>query len=133
MARNQPEGDRKGSVVWYIQGGSKSLSMVFFTGRIILALNNPTIVLITERNDPDNQLFDTIAASTRLLRQEPGQVENREQLKEVQHSPEINCALSPVDSANSTPGNLKPGQSSEHPRTRFNDGSEVTTDNQVAA
>ena len=96
-------------MVWYIQGGSKSLSMVFFTGEIILALNNPTISLITERNDPDDQLFDTFAASTRLLHQEPGQVESHEQLKEVQHSPEINCALSPVNSVNSTLGSLKPG------------------------
>ena len=56
--------------------------MVFFTGKIVLALNNPTVLVITDRNDLDDQLFDTFAASTQLLRQEPKQVENREDLKE---------------------------------------------------
>lgn len=78
----QPKGDRKGGVVWHTQGSGKSLSMVFFTGKIVLALDNPTILVITDRNDLDDQLFDTFAASTQLLRQEPKQVENREDLKE---------------------------------------------------
>ncbi len=73
----QPKGDRKGGVVWHTQGSGKSLSMVFFTGKIVLALNNPTVVIITDRNDLDDQLFDTFAASTQLLRQAPKQVENR--------------------------------------------------------
>jgi type I restriction enzyme, R subunit len=80
--KNQPKGDRKGGVVWHTQGSGKSLSMVFFTGKIVLALDNPTILVITDRNDLDDQLFDTFAASTQLLRQEPKQVENREDLKE---------------------------------------------------
>ncbi|PID76808.1 MAG: DEAD/DEAH box helicase [Deltaproteobacteria bacterium] len=80
---NQPKGDRKGGVVWHTQGSGKSLSMVFFTGKIVLALDNPTILVITDRNDLDDQLFDTFAASTQLLRQEPKQVENRQQLKEL--------------------------------------------------
>ncbi|MBL1352317.1 MAG: type I restriction endonuclease subunit R, partial [Zetaproteobacteria bacterium] len=79
--KNQPKGDRKGGVVWHTQGSGKSLSMVFFTGKIVLALDNPTILVITDRNDLDDQLFDTFAASTQLLRQEPKQVENRDQLK----------------------------------------------------
>ncbi len=78
----QPKGDRKGGVVWHTQGSGKSLSMVFFTGKIVLALNNPTVVIITDRNDLDDQLFDTFAASTQLLRQVPKQVENRDDLKE---------------------------------------------------
>ncbi len=78
----QPKGDRKGGVVWHTQGSGKSLSMVFFTGKIVLALDNPTVLVITDRNDLDDQLFDTFAASTQLLRQEPKQVENREDLKE---------------------------------------------------
>ncbi len=81
--RNQPTGDRKGGVVWHTQGSGKSLSMVFFTGKIVLALDNPTVVVITDRNDLDDQLFDTFAASTQLLRQEPKQVENRQNLKEL--------------------------------------------------
>ncbi len=81
--KSQPKGDRKGGVVWHTQGSGKSLSMVFFTGKIVLALDNPTIVVITDRNDLDDQLFDTFAASTQLLRQEPKQVENRQHLKEL--------------------------------------------------
>lgn len=81
--RSQPKGDRKAGVVWHTQGSGKSLSMVFYTGKIVLALNNPTIVVITDRNDLDDQLFDTFAASSQLLRQEPKQVEDRQQLKEL--------------------------------------------------
>jgi type I restriction enzyme R subunit len=79
----QPKGDRKGGVVWHTQGSGKSLSMVFFTGKIVLALNNPTVVVITDRNDLDDQLFDTFVASTQLLRQEPKQVQDRQKLKEL--------------------------------------------------
>ncbi len=81
--KNQPTGDRKGGVVWHTQGSGKSLSMVFYTGKIVLAMDNPTILVITDRNDLDDQLFDTFAASKQLLRQEPIQVENRNQLKEL--------------------------------------------------
>ncbi len=80
--KTQLKGDRKGGVVWHTQGSGKSLSMVFFTGKIVLALDNPTVVVITDRNDLDDQLFDTFASSTQLLRQEPKQVENRKDLKE---------------------------------------------------
>jgi type I restriction enzyme, R subunit len=57
--------------------------MVFYTGKLVLSLNNPTIVVITDRNDLDDQLFDTFAASTQLLRQTPVQANNREHLKEL--------------------------------------------------
>lgn len=80
--KKQPKGDRKGGVVWHTQGSGKSLSMVFFTGKIVLALDNPTVVVITDRNDLDDQLFDTFASSAQLLRQEPKQIENRNDLKE---------------------------------------------------
>lgn len=81
--KNQPIGDRKGGVVWHTQGSGKSLSMVFYTGKIVLDLDNPTILVITDRNDLDDQLFDTFAASKQLLRQEPVQAEDRNQLKEL--------------------------------------------------
>lgn len=81
--KKQPIGDRKGGVVWHTQGSGKSLSMVFYTGKIVLAMDNPTIVVITDRNDLDDQLFDTFAASKQLLRQEPVQAEDRNQLKEL--------------------------------------------------
>lgn len=79
----QPKGDKKAGVVWHTQGSGKSLSMVFYTGKIVLALDNPTILVITDRNDLDDQLFDTFAASKQLLRQEPVQAESREQLKDL--------------------------------------------------
>jgi type I restriction enzyme R subunit len=81
--RKQPVGDRKGGVVWHTQGSGKSLSMVFYTGKIVLALDNPTILVITDRNDLDDQLFDTFAASKQLLRQEPVQADDRNQLKDL--------------------------------------------------
>jgi len=81
--KGQPVGDRKGGVVWHTQGSGKSLSMVFYTGKIVLAMDNPTIVVITDRNDLDDQLFDTFAASKQLLRQEPVQAEDRNHLKEL--------------------------------------------------
>ncbi|GET22715.1 type I restriction endonuclease subunit R [Prolixibacter denitrificans] len=81
-AFQQPRGDRKGGVVWHTQGSGKSLSMVFYTGKLVLAMDNPTVVIITDRNDLDDQLFDTFAASTQLLRQEPRQAESRDDLKE---------------------------------------------------
>lgn len=79
----QPKGDRKAGVVWHTQGSGKSLSMVFYAGKIVLAMNNPTIVVITDRNDLDDQLFDTFAGSKQLLRQEPVQAESREHLKKL--------------------------------------------------
>jgi len=81
--KNQPVGDRKGGVVWHTQGSGKSLSMVFFTGKIVLEMDNPTVVVITDRNDLDDQLFDTFAASRQLLRQEPVQAKDRNHLKEL--------------------------------------------------
>ena len=79
----QPIGDKKGGVVWHTQGSGKSLSMVFYTGKIVLAMDNPTVLVITDRNDLDDQLFDTFAASKQLLRQEPVQASNREELKNL--------------------------------------------------
>ncbi|HBR29373.1 MAG TPA: DEAD/DEAH box helicase, partial [Firmicutes bacterium] len=81
--KSQPVGDRKGGVVWHTQGSGKSLSMVFFTGKIVLAMDNPTVVVITDRNDLDDQLFDTFAVSRQLLRQDPVQADDREQLKDL--------------------------------------------------
>lgn len=79
------DGDKRGGVVWHTQGSGKSLSMVFYSGKLITApqMQNPTVVVITDRNDLDDQLFDTFAASMQLLRQEPVQAESREHLKEL--------------------------------------------------
>ena len=76
-------GSRKGGVIWHTQGSGKSLTMVFATGKIVQELNNPTVIVITDRNDLDNQLFETFASSKSLLRQEPVQAKNREHLKKL--------------------------------------------------
>ncbi len=78
-------GTKKGGVVWHTQGSGKSLSMVFYAGKLITApeMENPTLVVLTDRNDLDDQLFGTFAASRQLLRQEPVQAESREHLKEL--------------------------------------------------
>jgi type I restriction enzyme R subunit len=76
-------GNHKGGVVWHTQGSGKSISMVFYTAKLVLSLNNPTVVVITDRNDLDNQLFDTFAAGKQLLRQEPVQAKDREHLKQL--------------------------------------------------
>jgi type I restriction enzyme R subunit len=73
-------GNRKGGVVWHTQGSGKSLSMVFFTGLLVRHLNNPTVIVITDRNDLDDQLFETFANCSQLLRQIPVQIENRSSL-----------------------------------------------------
>ena len=82
LASNE-SGNKKAGVVWHTQGSGKSLSMVFYTGKIVLGLDNPTVLVITDRNDLDDQLFDTFAASVQLLRQEPKQAEDRGQLKDL--------------------------------------------------
>lgn len=71
------EGDRKIGVIWHTQGSGKSFSMVFYTGALVKELNNPTIVVVTDRNDLDDQLFSTFAKSADLLRQEPKQADLR--------------------------------------------------------
>ena len=79
----QPRGDKKAGVVWHTQGSGKSLSMVFYTGKIVLAMNNPTVLVITDRNDLDDQLFDTFSSASQLLRQKPVQADNRQALKDL--------------------------------------------------
>lgn len=78
-------GSRKIGVVWHTQGSGKSLSMVFYSGKIVQEseLKNPTVVIITDRNDLDSQLFDNFASCKSLLRQDPIQAENRTHLKEL--------------------------------------------------
>ena len=79
----QPRGDRKAGVVWHTQGSGKSLSMVFYAGKVVLALDNPTVVVVTDRNDLDEQLFDTFAGCKQVLRQDPVKAVNRDNLKEL--------------------------------------------------
>jgi type I restriction enzyme, R subunit len=76
-------GDRRIGVVWHTQGSGKSLTMAFYAGRVIRepAMANPTIVLLTDRNDLDDQLFGTFSRCQDLLRQPPMQAENRGDLR----------------------------------------------------
>jgi type I restriction enzyme R subunit len=77
-------GDRRVGVVWHTQGSGKSLTMAFYAGRVILhpAMANPTIVVLTDRNDLDDQLFGTFARCHDLLRQPPVQAADRADLRE---------------------------------------------------
>lgn len=78
-------GDRRAGVVWHTQGSGKSLSMVFYAGKIVQhpAMENPTIVVLTDRNDLDDQLFDTFSFCADLLRQKPVQAKDREHLRDL--------------------------------------------------
>jgi type I restriction enzyme R subunit len=84
-ATNNIDGDRKIGVIWHTQGSGKSLSMVFYSGQIIThpQMENPTIVMLTDRNDLDDQLFGTFGNCVGLLRQTPKQANSREHLKEL--------------------------------------------------
>lgn len=76
------ETDGKGGVFWHTQGSGKSLSMVFYARLLQEALHSPTIVVITDRNDLDNQLYGQFAKCQEFLRQEPQQAESREDLRQ---------------------------------------------------
>lgn len=84
-ATHSTDGDRKAGVIWHTQGSGKSLTMVFYSGQIIThpLMENPTIVMLTDRNDLDDQLFGTFGNCVGLLRQKPIQAENREHIKEL--------------------------------------------------
>ncbi|MBO6210891.1 MAG: type I restriction endonuclease subunit R [Schwartzia sp.] len=77
------ETDGKGGVFWHTQGSGKSLSMVFYAHLLQSAMNSPTIVVLTDRNDLDDQLFGQFAKCKAFLRQEPIQAESREHLKKL--------------------------------------------------
>lgn len=76
-------GDQRAGVVWHTQGSGKSLSMVFYAGKLVVseALGNPTLVVLTDRNDLDQQLFQTFSDCRELLRQVPEQADDREDLR----------------------------------------------------
>ena len=105
---SQSIGDRKGGVIWHTQGSGKSLSMVFLAGKVILTLDNPTILVITDRNDLDDQLFDTFAASKQLLRQDPVQAENRVHLKELLNVSSGGVVFTTIQKFQPEEGNIYP-------------------------
>ena len=89
LAATAPDGDRKVGVIWHTQGSGKSLLMAFYAGRIIKhpAMENPTLVLLTDRNDLDDQLFATFSMCKDLLRQTPQQAEDRDDLRKLLDRP----------------------------------------------
>ena len=72
----------KAGILWHTQGSGKSFSMVFYSGNMIKVLKNPSIVVVTDRNDLDNQLFTTFAKCSEYLKQSPVQIESREDLQD---------------------------------------------------
>ena len=86
--RDARPGDRRVGVVWHTQGSGKSLTMAFYAGRVVLhpAMENPTLVVITDRNDLDDQLYGTFARCHELLRQQPMQAQSRAHLRELLHT-----------------------------------------------
>jgi len=89
IAATRPDGDRKVGVVWHTQGSGKSLLMAFYAGLIIKHpdMENPTLLIITDRNDLDDQLFATFSMCKDLLRQTPQQAENRLDLRALLDRP----------------------------------------------
>ncbi len=83
IAASQPGGSQKGGVVWHTQGSGKSITMTCFAARVMreVAMENPTIVVITDRNDLDGQLFGVFSLSQDLLREQPVQGETRQDLR----------------------------------------------------
>lgn len=82
---SRPDGDRKIGVIWHTQGSGKSFLMAFFAGLAVASaeLENPTIVVLTDRNDLDDQLFGTFSLCSDLIRQKPQQADSREDLKQL--------------------------------------------------
>lgn len=84
VTASRPDGNRKGGVVWHTQGSGKSITMTCFAARVMqsVALENPTLVVITDRNDLDGQLFGVFSLSQDLLREQPVQIATRGDLRE---------------------------------------------------
>ena len=80
---SRPGGSRKGGVVWHTQGSGKSIEMTCLAGHLMSlpAMNNPTIVVVTDRNDLDGQLFDTFSGASELLRETPARADTRPDLR----------------------------------------------------
>lgn len=78
-------GSKKAGVVWHTQGSGKSISMCCYAGKLLQQpeMNNPTLIVVTDRNDLDGQLFTTFSAAMELLKQEPAQAEDRDTLRQL--------------------------------------------------
>lgn len=85
VSASSPEGDKRAGVIWHTQGSGKSLLMAFYAGQLVKhpAMVNPTLVVLTDRNDLDDQLFSTFSMCKDLIRQTPVQAESREDLQKM--------------------------------------------------
>lgn len=85
ITASRPSGNRRAGVVWHTQGSGKSLTMAFYAGRVVLhpEMANPTLIVLTDRNDLDEQLFGTFARCKELLRQTPEQARDRAHVREL--------------------------------------------------
>jgi len=85
ISASRPSGSRRVGVVWHTQGSGKSLTMAFYAGRVVLhpEMQNPTLIVLTDRNDLDEQLFGTFARCKELLRQSPEQARDRAHVREL--------------------------------------------------
>jgi type I restriction enzyme R subunit len=83
LAASRPQGDRRVGVVWHTQGSGKSLTMAFYAGKVVRhpSMENPTLLVLTDRIDLDDQLFGTFSRCEELLRQTPVQAQDREDLR----------------------------------------------------
>ncbi|MGL5794742.1 MAG: type I restriction endonuclease subunit R, partial [Waterburya sp.] len=106
MKATDATGDRKVGVVWHTQGSGKSLTMAFYAGKIVQhpALSNPTLVVLTDRNDLDDQLFNTFSNCADLLRQTPVQADNRQHLKELLQVASGGIVFTPIQKFSAEPG-----------------------------
>lgn len=85
IAAANPNGDKKAGVVWHTQGSGKSISMCCYAGKLLQqpAMHNPTLLIVTDRNDLDGQLFETFSNAQELLKQTPVQANNRDELRQL--------------------------------------------------
>ena len=81
--KEQLKGDKKAGVVWHTQGSGKSLTMVFYSGKLVREFDNPTIIVLTDRNDLDDQLFGTFGKCQDILRQKPTQANDRKEIQKL--------------------------------------------------
>lgn len=88
LEETKPDEDGKIGVAWHTQGSGKSISMAFYAGKVITApeMKNPTIIVVTDRNDLDGQLFATFSNAKEILRETPVQAETRQQLRDFLHN-----------------------------------------------
>lgn len=85
IAAANPKGNKKAGVVWHTQGSGKSISMCCYAGKLLQqpAMQNPTLLIVTDRNDLDGQLFETFSQAQELLKQTPVQANNRDELRQL--------------------------------------------------